>query len=486
MNIKKYINGLNIGKNFIPKARSILSSPEKVFVILALVFGGLMVFVMPLFMAPDESAHFYRAYEISEGHLVSKTKNGLTGDYMPAGVNHIIQHDFTIIVRQGGHPPQSYWEYYTQKINLHQQEFTDFRSSALYSPVSYIPQSIGIGIGRLAYGSVGVMIVLGRLCNLAVYILLIYLAIKIARQGKWVYAVVGLFPVAIQQAASLSSDVMTIGLSLVFISFVQRIFVQRQRLSRQQLLILLCLGIGLALTKQTNIILLLPILFLPVRLFGSTGKKAKVLALVGGISIIALLGWYAALQLGHFNLQISGAAGVNQHLQMSYVVHHPLSYVATLLRTYADEGFHSNITPDFLITSMYGVFSWIAYKLPLSLITLGYATLLLVLLYDEKGVEAKSLKKLPLIQATTFILSIIAIASALYLTWTAVGSPVVWGLQGRYFIPIIPLLIPIFVWFRKWLKVSIPKKEYLGGVVMGTSIINLTSMLVLTFLWFHR
>lgn len=68
------------------------------------------------------------------------------------------------------------------------------------------------------------MIIIGRLFNLAAYILLVWLAIKIARQGKWVYTVAGLFPMAIHQAASLSSDAVNIGLVFIVIAAIQSLF----------------------------------------------------------------------------------------------------------------------------------------------------------------------------------------------------------------------------------------------------------------------
>ena len=39
------------------------------FAMLALAFGFLYAFVLPPLQAPDEFAHFYRAYSVSEGYL---------------------------------------------------------------------------------------------------------------------------------------------------------------------------------------------------------------------------------------------------------------------------------------------------------------------------------------------------------------------------------------------------------------------------------
>ena len=478
VNIIRAISKENI-KHFFEK-------PERVFLTLASIFGLAMIVCMPIFMAPDESAHFYRAYEISEGHFVSQTVGKNTGDKMPIQLNKVVN-DFSVGVRSGAHPPLAYPEYYTKKISNQPEVFTDFRSSALYSPVSYIPQSIGVGLGRLVYPSVGVMVTLGRIVNLSAYILLIYVAIRIAKQGKWVYAAVGLFPVAIQQAASLSSDVMTIGVIFVYIALLHRVFLQKEKLQRWQLILFALLAVALALTKQTNIVLFLPLLFLPNRVFTSIKQRIKIIGAICIFALVALVGWYMILKLRNYNLQTSGQAGVNQSLQTSYLLHHPLSYINTILHTYIYEGKHGLITPDFLITSMYGVFSWISYKLPLSFTLLGYVTLFFALFHRSQGEISndKQIGKLSLLQIATFLASIVAIASALYLTWTPVASPQVWGLQGRYFIPLIPLLIPVCMWLTKYIQVSFKKPMYLGVLIGSIAVLNLTAMVALTLVWFE-
>jgi uncharacterized membrane protein len=441
---------------------------------------------MQLFMAPDESVHFYRAYQVSQGHMVSESRNGVTGGLIPEKIVQDVEHNFSTEVRLGGDPPLPRLQYFIDRSDQN-EVFTKFPSSALYSPVAYIPQAVGIAVGKAIHPSTGVMMVMGRLFNLAAFVLLVYVAIRIARQGKWVYVVAGLFPMAIQQASSLSSDVMTTGLVFVFLALVHRCFTQVTHLKKWQYVLFVSLAIGIAMTKQTNVVLLLPILFLPKRLFGSIWHKLRFIAAVGGAAVIAALAWYAVLKFGHYNLQISGEPGVDQAGQIAYLVSHPLNFLFTFFSTYIYEGFRGMISTDFYWISAYGVFSWISYKLPLSLIIVGYIMLFVALLNrdGEHVADQKKLGRLVLIQFATIVLAFVAIALALYLTWTPVAKPQVWGIQGRYFIALIPLLIPLFVFAGRWVKISFSKPYYMGVLVSVVSCINLGAMIVLTYKWFY-
>jgi uncharacterized membrane protein len=331
------------------------------------------------------------------------------------------------------------------------------------------------------------MVILGRIFNLIAYVALIYLAIKIAPRKKWVYAVVGLFPVAIQEAASLSTDVMTIGLSFITIAFIHKLFLQKEPIRRYQYLYIALIGLGLGLTKQTYIVLLLPIIFLPKNVLTGLKKRAILVACGLGISIFVAASWYLVIKYQHYVTysKVLGVGDVNQVAQLKYILEHPLTFAKTLYRTFIFQGFKNPDLPDFYWTSMYGYFSWFAYALPAAFVSLGYAALLIAFLYKGNSLKDFSRDKMTAIAySATFIISILAIAVSLYILWTPVGYYQVLGIQGRYFIPILPLLIPIFVVIGKWAKITFDKSNRMGIIVAGVSVINLTASILLTLKYF--
>jgi hypothetical protein len=55
----------------VDKARRRLR-PEGVFALIALTAGIVMVFATGPFQAPDETSHFYRAFQISHGRIIAE------------------------------------------------------------------------------------------------------------------------------------------------------------------------------------------------------------------------------------------------------------------------------------------------------------------------------------------------------------------------------------------------------------------------------
>jgi len=465
------------------RLKALLQKPEHVFVLLASFFGIIMVFLMPFFMVPDESTHFYRAYQISNGGMVSESNNIATGGMIPTGLRFYKSYADNVGLKNNQSPPLPYGKYFADKINLKDQTLVDFRSAAIYSPVGYIPQAVGLKVAQIIYPSFGVMMVLARLVNLAVYILLIGIAIRIAKKGKWVYVVLALFPVAIQQAASLSIDVMTMGIAFIWIALIHNMYLQREKISKKQWIIALVLAIGLALTKQSNIVLLLPLLFLPIGIFKNIWHKWRFILSIFGAGVLAAILWFVVMGLNHYNLQLRGDAPVDQIGQINFLLQHPLHFISVLLHTYVGP------SVSFYITSMHSMFSWLKYDLPLSFVALGYSGLLMAFMYNDEANDSKlinrTLTRLAVIQTLVFIVSLIAVAGALYIAWTPVGRNWADGIQGRYFLPVMPLLIPVFILIGRKVKITTDKPYTMGILVSIISGINLVAMLAVTYRWFY-
>lgn len=57
--------------------------PDKFFLICASVFGLIFWVLIPPFQTPDEINHFYRSYEIADGHLLGQRQNNRVGGEIP-------------------------------------------------------------------------------------------------------------------------------------------------------------------------------------------------------------------------------------------------------------------------------------------------------------------------------------------------------------------------------------------------------------------
>lgn len=118
-----------------------------------------------------------------------------------------------------------------------------------------------------------------------------------------------------------------------------------------------------------------------------------------------------------YDFDFATAAGVDQISQLKHVLSHPFSFIETLLRTFILEGKAGVATGDFFVVSMVGFFSWISYKLPIVLVVMSYIILFVAFFYRDKTEQQHVSSR----SVWTFA-SIVAIAGALYLTWTPVRA----------------------------------------------------------------
>ena len=60
--------------------------PSSFFAFTATLFGLLFLFITPPFQGPDEINHFYKAYQIADGHFTSEIKDDRLGGHIPKSI----------------------------------------------------------------------------------------------------------------------------------------------------------------------------------------------------------------------------------------------------------------------------------------------------------------------------------------------------------------------------------------------------------------
>lgn len=148
-------------------------SVEKVFLYTIPILCIIYIMYIPMFTGHDEQRHWLRAYEISEGHLLTEINEGKVGTILPksviSGINNLkwSQITYNSVVGELG-----------KKLDSDNREIANMENVAVYSPIQYLPQSIGIFIARLFTDKVLIMAYAARLMNAIVCIAILYLAIK--------------------------------------------------------------------------------------------------------------------------------------------------------------------------------------------------------------------------------------------------------------------------------------------------------------------
>ena len=91
-----------------------------------LLFGLLFALLIPPFQSPDEPNHFYRAWQVSEGHFFPEKKGDRLGGMLPASLMqvydsfHFLKNDIGVLEHHM--PPKILYNiYHHMKYNWVQQ-----------------------------------------------------------------------------------------------------------------------------------------------------------------------------------------------------------------------------------------------------------------------------------------------------------------------------------------------------------------------------
>lgn len=200
--------------------------PHIVFLVVAGVQVILLCALTPPFQIHDEFQHFFRSYQLSELHIWGTVQDGKPGGVIPSALPEFVERTWgTLRVWYapplGEHPLAKTWTELWQPLSPHRREFAKF-ITATYSPLLYVPQTVGISIGRLFGASPLVLMLLGRLANAVTAILLITWSLKVLPVGRIAALTVALLPMAQYEYASLAPDATIIASGFVLTAITLR------------------------------------------------------------------------------------------------------------------------------------------------------------------------------------------------------------------------------------------------------------------------
>jgi uncharacterized membrane protein len=406
--------------------------PETAFLIIGLVYGLCFLIVTPALQVPDEYEHFYRVLYVSEGHILPEKVGNMSGVYIPESVHltasEISSEWFSFIKDRDN--KINLTSLLNIQFNSQNRVFEDISRIAVitYSPVPYIIPAFAMAPGKLLNLSPLILIYLGRLANLLVWVFLTYLAIKIIPVHKWVLFMIALIPITLFEAASLSADSLILGLSFIIVAifFKYAFDDNKKRINIKDIYILFILILLLSLSKQIYFLLLLLIFLIPSEKFGGRKKMFYVAAFLFFTIILISGGWNLLVK----DLYVPIVPQVSISGQIAYILGDPLRFPYVLLNTF----FHRGFSYQLLFVGNF----WLDIPLPMWWIGVYVLSMIPVALLDKsKGIITRNQK---LISFTVFVIIFLLVCAFVYISWTVVGQNIIDGIQGRYFIPILPLL----------------------------------------------
>ena len=437
-------------------------SIEKCYLISAIFVYSLFLFLLPLFTAHDELYHWFRAYEVSEGRLLSEVNDNKAYSHLPVSIAQINNEKLRNI------------DYRSIKESLEvktdeTQTLYDMRTVAIYSPVQYLPQATGIFIARQLTDRTLIMAYFGRIFNALFAIVMIYFAIKIIPFGKRIIYTIAFLPIAIEGFTSLSADAITISAAILFISYILMLVYDKKIkiIRKRDVFIISILCSILAFCK----IVYIPLIFLCFLIPKNKYKDKKwyyiTNLLIVIICIFFNLGW---LKIASSYLALYSTTSV----QTTSILSHPFNYIQIVLYTFF------NNFQRYIFTMLGNELGWEEFIHPLSIIPVSYLILLIInALFDKQSNNKLHIKENIVFGLVSLLIGAL-IFTSLYVQFTKPGNIEIAGIQGRYFIPVLPLLLLLISNF----KTMNLNRINLNKVTINTCLILSYSVLLTIFIQF--
>lgn len=397
---------------------------ENIFLITIPVICLFYIICMPTFKNHDEIYHWYRAYEVSTGKLMEEVDGDTLGTILPQSISDVTTDDWQSITYA------KVRDSLNAELDKENTALLYSETSAVYSFVQYIPQAIGIFITRIFTDKVLLLAYGGRIINMVFSIILIYFAIKKIPFGKKILLLLSFIPIAIEGFSSLSPDAMTISMAFFYIAYILSLAFSKENhiIDGKKIAILTVLSVIMAMCKIVYLPLILLLFIIPKEKFKNE-KKIKNIFIIGAIAVVLNLIWLmvAGIYLSHFREGDSS-------IQVISILTNPIKYLQNCLYTV-------NLNGQEYIYSMFGgELGWGELVQLNSIVPYILCFILIWITITDQTIK----DKFKLYQKVWITIAAIAVVglifTSLYVQWTTIGSDSVLGIQGRYFIPILPLV----------------------------------------------
>lgn len=436
---------------------------EIMYLIMGLTTGIVFTFMIPAYTVPDEISHYITSYSVSNHIMGIKDDDGIKmrkNDF-----------EFTKKILKPGYSRKAYngyWKNISAKDNEKMIETSNTRLSS--ASFQYYPSAIGMTIGRIVGGSAYTCFSLGRLFNVIIGCFIVFFAVKIIPVYKEFLAVVALFPMFIQQQASYSYDCIlnaaaVLSLALFFKagreeSSDKKSWITYLGASLSAIVVAMCKG------HSYFVFLILPLAIIALNILKKTYR----------VLLIELVGFGCCILGIKYLLQydIDALVGVKSRTYVMFgmigytlneILANPISTIVIMLRTVYKQGL--SLACDSVGRSL----GWLDHKIPFVII-IGFVVLAIISMLDEKNKEYcvtlfEKVQFLVIILGEVFIVFMM-----LMLDVTPRSYPVILGLQGRYFVTLLPMGILLFYTRRKSIRFSSKWLLLVEGGLLNLTILS--------------
>ena len=411
--------------------------------------------LMPL-SAPDEVAHYVGVYELSnvlvgkpepmrdeEGRLLIRAEDVFLDDWPEDGDPdnatvigmHLTRRSYEELFQRGIFSTGEKGYHFTLQEPVHTSFF------------AYLFPALGFSLARvLRLGGFG-LVFFGRLFNLLLFSILTTLAVRRLPFGKEVLLSVALFPMVLELAGSLSYDAFILGLSFYLTAAVTDLATREQGPGLSDFLEIGILAFLLSPCKMVYSLLFLGCFSVPVRKWKNIGSYFLMIFGIAFLIALSLLLMnfqelfrYLHPSGGAVNYADAAATGsAAETYNLIGTLKTPVIFLKILRNSFQIKG------EEYLLTMVGHPLGHFDQGLgaPIFLVGLFYLIVLLQGIFTRRGERGLSL-----LQRLCFLLTpallVVAILASMLSAYTPKGTDYVLGVQGRYFLPALPMLLLSF------------------------------------------
>lgn len=413
------------------------------YMVVALVFGFLFMFVIPPYATPDEPMHISTALHISNEILGWETT-----DEEAVYVARITEIDTKLNAYLDRNAYNSFFNSLSTPVTDYTETLVDRADSVTGIYSLYTIPAIGVTIGRILSLNGVATILLGTMFNMLCCVGMVTYAIKKIPFAKMVLAGVCLLPISLQQISSFSYDNPLLWATAVVMALGLRWCYGEEKVKKDEIVLYLISSMVLIIGKGGVyfMYILLPFIYkFSKEKLSLIWKKYRVQSILFAVGIMIvflrnkIFGVFESIfgsketaevvveqtteQVGNY-ISWAGAEGFTV---MEFLLN-PLKLIKMIYNTMVTY-------MDFYLGTMIGnSLGWLDISIPWFLVV---ACIIILFLATIKPVKEKG----EMVLVDKLIVDVFAIAScglclaAMLILWTPRTVNVILGVQGRYFLP---------------------------------------------------
>ena len=421
---------------------------ETVFAVVLVAVSVLFTMVLPPYASPDEEAHIGSAYQ-----LHNKWQGYKSADFMDEnGIESKVYfrgEDFSDIMEDKYTTVFTYEYIWNNFFDMSDDDTVveTVGNWLIYDfDAIYVMGALGISLGKLMGLGFVPMLYLGRLFNLLFFALCGYIAVKITPTGKEVFMTLSFLPITLHLANSFSRDVFVISMGFVFVAYLLKLFYQQENYSIKQLVLIAVIAVLLAPSKFIYCVMC-PLVLLLHREKLSFGIKWKfkfnplLLALpLAAVALVILYisnTWVFHYVFGSlFNVQPLEqlmAENPSATFNIMLLLKNPVVALNLFVNTLFANGAY------YIKSVAGGVLGYNSIYISDAFIMVILAMVVIsTFCMPEDRYTLKTREKVGFGLSFALVFALVVYVAV---TWTPVVDKTIYGIQGKYLLPAMPLLL---------------------------------------------